>query len=274
MLVNFSKYEGTGNDFIIIDNRNKMFDDKNFSLIQKLCHRRFGIGADGLLLLNASEKYNYNMQYFNADGNPGSMCGNGGRCLVAFAKRLGLINEGAIFDAIDGIHFSRIEKYDEKNFNATVNLKMNNVKNIESGNDYSFLNTGSPHYVKFRDDLDKVDIIAEGRKIRYSDRFRDDGTNVNFISIKNKHIYIRTYERGVEDETLSCGTGAVAAVLAAADRGLLNEKNKASLITKGGNLSVSFEKTTDGFENIFLLGAATFVFDGEISSYFPNWKGF
>jgi diaminopimelate epimerase len=268
MLVNFSKYEGTGNDFIIIDNRKKIFEGKNFSLIRKLCERRFGIGADGLLLLNASEKYNYNMQYFNADGNLGSMCGNGGRCLVAFAKRLGLINEGAIFDAIDGIHYARIEKYDEKNFNANINLKMNNVKNIERGNGYSFLNTGSPHYVKFMHDPEKVDVITEGRKIRYSDRFRDEGTNVNFISVKSDNIYIRTYERGVEDETFSCGTGAVAAVLAVGDKGLLNGKNKASLITKGGILSVSFEKGANGFENVFLEGPATFVFDGEISSCF------
>ncbi|MEO5571768.1 MAG: diaminopimelate epimerase [Bacteroidia bacterium] len=263
MNLSFSKYEGTGNDFIIIDNRNKVFNSKNFSLIQKLCNRRFGIGADGLLLLNTSEKYNYNMEYFNADGNLGSMCGNGGRCLAAFAKRLGLINEGVIFDAIDGIHYARIETFDEKNFNAIVNLKMNNVKDIERGEGYSYLNTGSPHYITFVDDPDKTDVIAEGRKIRYSERFRTEGTNVNFICFKNENIYIRTYERGVEDETLSCGTGAVAAVLAVADRGFLNEK-KSSLITKGGNLSVSFEKTNGGYENVFLEGPATFVFDGEI----------
>ncbi|HKR05949.1 MAG TPA: diaminopimelate epimerase, partial [Bacteroidia bacterium] len=132
------------------------------------------------------------------------------------------------------------------------------------GNDYSYLNTGSPHYVKFSDDPDKVDVITEGRKIRYSDRFREEGTNVNFISFKNENIYIRTYERGVENETLSCGTGAVASVLAVADKGWLNEKKKGSLVTKGGNLVVSFEKTNDGFENVFLEGPATFVFDGEI----------
>ena len=263
-MIRFSKYEGTGNDFIIIDNRNKIFDGENFSLIQKLCNRRFGIGADGLLLLNTSEKYNFNMQYFNADGKPGSMCGNGGRCLSAFAKRLGLINEGAVFDAIDGIHYARIEKYDEQNFNALVNLKMNNVKDIEHGTDYSFLNTGSPHYVKFTNDPGKVDVITEGRKIRYSDRFRETGTNVNFISIKNDNIYVRTYERGVENETLSCGTGAVASVLAVADKGLLNEKKKGVLITKGGDLVVRFEKTNNGFENVYLEGPAIFVFEGKI----------
>ncbi len=264
MHLHFSKYEGTGNDFIIIDNREKIFSAKNFSLIQKLCDRRFGIGADGLLLLNTSEKYNYNMEYFNSDGNLGSMCGNGGRCLAAFAKRVGLIHEGAIFDATDGIHYARVETYDDKNFNAIVNLKMNNVNGIEKGNDYYYLNTGSPHYIRFVDDPEKVDVIPEGRKIRYNERFKEQGTNVNFISFKNENIYIRTYERGVEDETLSCGTGAVAAVLAVADKGLLNEKKKGSLITKGGNLTVSFEKINDGFENVFLEGPATFVFDGEI----------
>lgn len=264
MKLPFSKYEGTGNDFIIIDNRDKIFDEKNFLTIQKLCNRRFGIGADGLLLLNLSEKYNYNMEYFNADGKIGSMCGNGGRCLAAFAKRFGIINTGAIFDAIDGIHYARIEKFDEKNFNAIVTLKMSNVKDIETGNDFYYLNTGSPHYVKFVNDPDKVDVISEGKKIRYNDRFRETGTNVNFISFKNEKIYIRTYERGVEDETLSCGTGAVASALAVAAKGLLNGKMKGSLITKGGNLAVSFEKTKDGFENVFLEGPATFVFDGEI----------
>lgn len=264
MQISFSKYEGTGNDFIIIDNRNKIFDANNFLLIRKLCNRRFGIGADGLMLLNSSYKYNYNMEYFNADGKPGSMCGNGARCLAAFAKRLKLIHEGAIFDASDGIHYARIEVYNEKNFNALVNLKMNNVKDIERGNDYSFLNTGSPHYVTFVSDPDKVDVITDGRKIRYSGRFHETGTNVSFISIKNGDIYIRTYERGVEDETLSCGTGAVAAVLAAAEKNLLNGKNKCQLITKGGTLAVSFEKTDSGFENVFLEGPATFVFDGII----------
>jgi diaminopimelate epimerase len=177
---------------------------------------------------------------------------------------VGSINDGAIFDATDGIHYARIEKYDEKRFNAVVHLKMNNVKNIERETGYSFLNTGSPHYVKFVEDPEQVDVIAEGRKIRYNDRFREQGTNVNFITLKNEKIYLRTYERGVEDETLSCGTGAVASVLAVADKGLLNEKKKGTLVTKGGNLTVSFEKTNDGFENVFLEGPATFVFDGEI----------
>jgi diaminopimelate epimerase len=263
MKIKFFKYQGTGNDFIIIDNRNKIFV-ANFFLIKKLCDRRFGIGADGLLLLNASEKYDYHMDYFNADGIIGSMCGNGGRCLAAFAKRMGIINNEAVFDAIDGLHNARIDKYDEKSFSANVFLKMNNVKDIEQGENYTFIDTGSPHYIKIVNDPDEEEIVSEGRKIRYNERFRDLGTNVNFISIKNDVLRIRTYERGVEDETLSCGTGAVASVLAVAKKGLLSDKLKCKLITKGGDLIVHFEKTDNGFENIFLEGAATFVFEGEI----------
>src|SRR5947207_3082865 len=151
MKLNFFKYEGTGNDFIIIDNRNNMFAT-NSSLIQKLCDRRFGIGADGLLLLNSSDKYDYQMKYFNADGNFSSMCGNGGRCLAAFAKRLNIIKTEAVFTAADGVHHARIESYDEEKLSANVFLEMNDVKNIEKGNDYFFLDTGSPHFVIFVDD--------------------------------------------------------------------------------------------------------------------------
>jgi diaminopimelate epimerase len=264
MRIKFSKYEGTGNDFIIIDNRNKIFDQNHVALIQKLCNRRFGIGADGFLLLNTSDKYDYNMAYFNADGNLGSMCGNGGRCLAAYAKRLGIIHSETTFDAIDGIHFASIKMFDDKNFSADVSLKMSDVINLEKGTGYYFLNTGSPHYIKFVDDPEKIDVVSEGRKIRNSERFIKEGVNVNFISLKNEQIYIRTYERGVEDETLSCGTGAVASVLAVADKGWLNESPQGALVTKGGNLIVRFEKTMDGFQNVFLEGHATFVFDGEM----------
>lgn len=264
MNLKFSKYEGTGNDFIIIDNREKIFDPANASLINKLCSRRFGIGADGLLLLNRSENYDYNMEYFNSDGNLGSMCGNGGRCLAAFAKRLGIIKTKASFDAVDGIHQAEIKKYDEKKLNAVVSLKMADVKNPEETAGLIFMNTGSPHIIKFVDDVNEVDVITEGRKIRHSKRFREKGTNVNFISFKNDLIYMRTYERGVEDETLSCGTGAVAAALAVADKDLLKDKRYSKLITKGGELIVHFEKAENGFKNIFLEGPATFVFDAEI----------
>ena len=263
MKLKFSKYQGTGNDFIIIDNRSKIFN-ANFPLIKKLCDRRFGIGADGLLLLNASAKYDFHMDYFNADGNIGSMCGNGGRCLAAYAKRLGIIQNEAVFDAVDGLHSARITEYDDVTFSANVFLKMGDVKEIEQEKEYTLLDTGSPHYVKFVDDPDKENVLSAGRKVRYNERFRDSGTNVNFISFKNDVVYIRTYERGVEDETLSCGTGAVASAIAVAERGWLNNKSQCKLITKGGKLTVHFEKIDNGFKNIFLEGPADFVFDGEI----------
>ena len=204
------------------------------------------------------------MEYFNADGNIGSMCGNGGRCLAAFANRTGIIKTEAVFKAIDGVHQVKIESYDNAKFNAMVFLKMNDVKDIERGSDYCYLYTGSPHYVKFVDNPDKTDVISEGKKIRYNDRFREEGTNVNFISIQNDRVFMRTYERGVENETLSCGTGAVASALAAVDKKLLDNKKQAMLITKGGNLVVHFEETGNGFKNIFLEGPVSFVFDGEI----------
>ncbi|MFI5218868.1 MAG: diaminopimelate epimerase [Bacteroidia bacterium] len=265
MNLKFSKYHGTGNDFIIIDNRKNIFDPKNLTLVKKLCDRRFGIGADGLILLNDSDKYDFRMDYFNADGNVGSMCGNGGRCIAAFARRLGIINIETAFDAIDGVHHARIEKYYPETMSANVFLKMNDVRKIEHDDDFTFIDTGSPHYVKFVDDPNGLNIIDEGKKIRYGERFRQNGVNVNFISFKDDTLLIRTYERGVEDETLSCGTGAVAAVLAAADKGLLNDKLHCTLITRGGKLVVHFEKLTSGYENIFLEGPAAFVFDGEIN---------
>lgn len=266
MKLKFSKYEGTGNDFIIIDNRNRIFDPNNLILIKKLCDRRFGIGADGLMLLNMDLKYDFQMEYFNADGNVGSMCGNGGRCLAAYAKRLGIINTETVFNAIDGIHHARVEKYDNMTCNATVFLKMSDVNKVETGNDYFFIDTGSPHYIKFVNDPDIINVVEEGRKIRYNERFSNAGTNVNFITYNNNTLFIRTYERGVEDETLSCGTGAVAAVLATAYKGLLANKTHCMLSTKGGMLTVHFEKINNGFENIFLEGPATFVFDGEIEN--------
>jgi diaminopimelate epimerase len=264
--ISFSKYQGTGNDFIIIDNRKNIFDKKNSPLINKLCDRRFGIGADGLMLLNSSDKFDYEMKYYNADGKEGSMCGNGGRCLAAFAKRLGMIKAEAAFIAIDGAHHARIHAYDEQTLSATVFLKMNDVKKVESGNGYLFLDTGSPHYIIMVDNPDEVDVITEGRKIRYNDRFKETGTNVNFVHYDDEKIIARTYERGVEDETWSCGTGAVAAVLAVAEKGLLGEKMHCKLQTKGGELNVHFEKANGGYENIFLEGPATFVFDGEIET--------
>lgn len=251
------KYQGTGNDFVLIDNR-----EKNITLtkeqIKWLCDRRFGIGADGLMLLELEPGIDFKMVYFNSDGNESSMCGNGGRCITAFAKRLGIIDSEAKFLAIDGIHDSKIiEDY--------VSLKMNDVREVEVGEDFFYLNTGSPHYVRFVNNLENLDVLAEGKKIRYNNRFSEVGTNVNFIEKKDTDLFVRTYERGVENETLSCGTGVTAAALIAAFKGQSTDKNNCSIRTLGGKLNVKFEKVLENtFYNIWLEGLATFVFKTNI----------
>ena len=266
MKLPFSKYHGTGNDFILIDNRKEIFAG-NKELIKHLCDRRFGIGADGLILLNKPENRSLEMKYYNSDGNESTMCGNGGRCFVAFAKRLGLIPKSTYFQAIDGTHQATIiqeGKVDRKQAVMNVKLGMNNVSNIEQGSDYIFMDTGSPHYVVKVDDVSKINVIEEGRKIRYNDRFKDKGTNVNFIQVKDNCLFVRTYERGVEDETLSCGTGVTASALAADYWNLFNTKGLCKINTLGGELLVHYKRIGNNFENVFLEGATTIVFEGEI----------
>ena len=200
MLLTFYKYQGTGNDFIMVDNRLNSFPKENTQLIEQLCDRRFGIGADGLILLENHTTYDFKMVYFNSDGNESSMCGNGGRCLVAFAKQLGIIEATAEFEAVDGYHFAKIIGDD------LVSLQMKDVDRIAVHQDYSFLNTGSPHHVQLVSDLKNLDVKTEGAKIRYSDLYGKAGSNINFVNqIENDIFAVRTYERGVEDETLSCG---------------------------------------------------------------------
>lgn len=251
------KYQGTGNDFVIIDNR-----EKNISLsteqVRLLCDRRFGIGADGLMLLELEPGIDFKMVYFNSDGRESSMCGNGGRCITAFAKSLGIISSEAKFLAIDGMHEAKIAD----NF---VSLKMNDVRQMEVGEDFFFLNTGSPHYVKFVNNLDSFNVYEEGRKIRYSNRFKEEGTNVNFVERRGHELFVRTYERGVENETLSCGTGVTAVALVAGFKGWSTDKHSCRIKTPGGNLNVKFEKVLEStFYNIWLEGPATFVFKTEI----------
>ncbi len=248
------KYQGTGNDFVIIDNREKTIS-LTVEQIRLLCDRRFGIGADGLMLLELEPGIDFKMVYFNSDGNESSMCGNGGRCITAFAKQLGIITSEAKFLAIDGMHEAKIMA-------DSVSLKMNDVRDIEVGDDYFYLNTGSPHYVKFVKDIETFDVVVEGKKIRYSDRFKAEGTNVNFIERTEHELFVRTYERGVEDETLSCGTGVTAAALVAGFKGLSTDKKNCRIKTLGGNLNVKFEKVLENtFYNIWLEGPALFVFE-------------
>jgi len=260
MKITFYKYQGTGNDFILIDNRTGLFDSKNEQLVSFLCDRRFGIGADGLMLLEDHDKYDFTMRYYNSDGKEATMCGNGGRCIAAFAVHTGVVKtpEHFKFMAVDGLHEA------EYNYDI-VSLKMTEVGDIDTKRNYTFLDTGSPHYVTFVNDNSGIDIVKEGSAVRYSDEFKPrGGTNVNFVQQIDDHtIKMRTYERGVEDETLSCGTGAVASAISTAIRQGYGDH----FIVKipGGELQVKFEMNDNGHpHNIWLIGPAKFVFKGEI----------
>ncbi|WP_298136041.1 diaminopimelate epimerase [Flavobacterium sp.] len=258
MQLKFYKYQGTGNDFVMIDNRQNFFPKNDTKLIESLCDRRFGIGADGLILLENDNSTDFRMVYYNSDGNESSMCGNGGRCLVAFAKSLGVIDNKATFIATDGLHHASIDA------NGIVSLQMKDVDEVKISDEYVFLNTGSPHHVTLVNDLEDYDVKNNGAEIRYSDLYGKAGSNVNFVNqISENHFRLRTYERGVEDETLSCGTGATATAIAMNVIG----KTKSDAIdidVEGGKLKVTFKKSDKGFEKVFLIGPATFVFEGEI----------
>jgi diaminopimelate epimerase len=258
MQIHFSKYQGTGNDFIIVDNRDLKLDHPGQSLVATLCHRRFGIGADGLMLLQNAKGYDFEMVYFNSDGRESSMCGNGGRCMVEFARSLNLVKDKAYFLATDGEHEAVIGQ-------GYISLKMNNVSRIEDMGGSCFLNTGSPHFVSFVNDVSHFDVVGEGRKIRNSDRFKAEGTNVNFVEKQYNSLFVRTYERGVEDETYSCGTGVTAAALVASLKNVATADDHCDIKTLGGELRVRFKRNTDGsFSDIWLEGPATFVFKGTI----------
>ncbi|MCP4438978.1 MAG: diaminopimelate epimerase [Aureispira sp.] len=257
----FYKYQGTGNDFILIDNRDESFKQTDSGTIAKLCDRKFGIGADGLMLLQQKDGYDFEMIYFNSDGNTSSMCGNGGRCIVAFAYFLGAIGEQAHFLAIDGDHDAVLTSPDY------VELKMGNVGDVEVQPDFYYLNTGSPHYIQYVEDLDDINIVEEGRNVRYNERFREEGTNVNFVvDQSDDSIEVATYERGVENETLSCGTGVTAAALTHYLR--KKKQTKINIKAKGGNLIVKFKPNTNtSFEDIWLCGKAQQVFKGKIELF-------
>ncbi len=259
MNIHFYKYQGTGNDFVMIDNRKGFFPKENQKLVEFLCHRRFGIGADGLILLENAENYDFRMVYYNSDGNESSMCGNGGRCVVAFANQLGIINNKTSFIAVDGEHSAQIDA------NGQVQLQMKNIDHIQMEKEYSFLNTGSPHHVQIVDNLDNIDVKTEGAKIRFGQLYKDKGgSNVNFVNQLTENTFrVRTYERGVEDETFSCGTGVTATAIAMYHQGKTSSK-EIFLQTPGGNLKVFFEKEGIVYKNVYLCGAATFVFQGNI----------
>ena len=252
----YFKYQGAGNDFILIDNREGFFDPKNEEEINALCNRYFGIGGDGLILIQEHESLDFEMVYFNSDGKQSTMCGNGGRCAVSFAYHLGIIEKNTSFQAIDGPHDAEVE-----NNGLVVNLKMVDVREIQDHTMHYFLDTGSPHHIEFKNDIESIDVAKLGHSIRYGKPYNEEGSNVNFVELINpSQIALRTYERGVEGETLACGTGATAAALAS----YFSKRTKETCIeveVLGGKLEVSFEDHgVEGFKNIWLKGPAKPVF--------------
>lgn len=260
MKIPFYKYHGAGNDFILVDNRSHAFDlVKSNETVRQLCHRHFGIGADGLMFLEKDGEADFEMIYYNADGHPGSLCGNGGRCISALAYRLGITGEVTRFQAADGMHEARILRPDY------VELKMKPVSWMEWHEGHAVLNTGSPHYISLVTGLADYPVVEKGREIRYSDKY-PEGINVNFIENENGRFMIRTYERGVEDETWACGTGAVAAALALAELKKTNGDKEITLQARGGPLTVRFERLGPGrYDQIWLCGGAVHIYEGQIA---------
>ncbi|MBA4166591.1 MAG: diaminopimelate epimerase [Chitinophagaceae bacterium] len=256
MQLHFYKYQGTGNDFIILDNRKDEYSGLSTQQVNFLCNRRFGIGADGLMLLNSASGHDFEMKYYNADGRAGSMCGNGGRCLVKFAYHMGIHKTMYLFTASDGDHEAEID------LDGTVSLKMRDVPRIKKYNADLTLDTGSPHYIKMVSDIDHYDVLKTGRAIRNSDYFVKEGINVDFVEqVGEDEIFVRTYERGVEDETLSCGTGVTAAAIACYHNE--NGFNDVMVHTKGGRLNVDYDRNDDGsYINVWLSGPAERVYQG------------
>ena len=254
MLLHFFKYHGTGNDFILIDNRQEKLSKNDTKLIQRLCDRHFGIGADGLILMERDASVDFNMRYFNADGKPGSMCGNGGRCAVAFAQFLGMIEDEATFLAAGARYQAKIE-------GQRIHLHMQDVQVVETHDSHWFVDTGSPHHVELVDRLSEYDVRGRGADLRYN-KYGESGSNINFVEQRSPNSFeVRTYERGVEDETLSCGTGVTAVALAMHHSGKTQAK-QVEIITHGGKLEVRFEGDEKGYFNIQLIGPAEQVFKG------------
>ncbi|MFU1857808.1 diaminopimelate epimerase [Sphingobacterium sp. CZ-UAM] len=253
--VRFSKYQGAGNDFILVDNRDNSFNRTDEALVKRLCDRRFGIGADGLMLLQNKENYDFEMIYYNADGREGSMCGNGGRCIVAFAHDLGVITDKTAFLAVDGVHHASLSA-------DLVNLQMIDVREFGRDGEAYILQTGSPHYVSFVTNLKEKNVFQDGFAIRNNATYAKEGINVNFIEKEEQGYFLRTFERGVEDETYACGTGATAAAMAVALQSELQGDINIPIRVLGGQLYVSFHKDGHNFTEVFLKGPAQFVFEG------------
>ncbi|WP_347375102.1 diaminopimelate epimerase [Aequorivita sp. Q41] len=250
----FYKYQGTGNDFVLIDNREAFFPKKDTALVAKICDRRFGVGADGLILLENHPSADFKMVYYNSDGHLSTMCGNGGRCISHFAKFLNIISEKATFQAVDGMHETIVKE-------DWVSLKMNDVATVNVFENHIFLNTGSPHHVALVSNLQEFNVFDNGKTIRNT-TYGKEGSNINFVEQEAAAVFaVRTYERGVENETFSCGTGVTAVAIAMFETGKTSQ-NKVTLKTPGGTLQVRFEKEADCYKNVYLEGPAIQVFKG------------
>jgi len=258
MRLPFVKYNGTGNDFIVIDNRKNIFSSLNKNQISNLCNRNFGIGADGIILIQDDEDSDFNVIYYNSDGNIGTFCGNGSRCAVHYSKLIGMLNHEPKFKFHDEIYTAEVNE-------NLVSIHFPNIKNWQIKDDNIFINTGSPHHVLFKEDIGFIDVNVLGKKLCENSIFTVEHTNVNFVSINNeKSISVRTYERGVNAETLSCGTGVVASVLSSDINNYIS--NKEILVkTKGGDIIVSFNKKNEYYENIIMSGKVQNVYSGIIN---------
>lgn len=267
MDLNFYKYQGAGNDFILIDNRLSDLEKIDLpvgqaieNVIAQLCDRRFGVGADGLMFLNTHPDYDFEMVYHNANGKVGSMCGNGGRCIVAFAKQLGLIESETNFLAVDGPHYAKISAVGN-----WVELQMIDVDSITLDGKAYVLNTGSPHFVQPVTNLNEMDVFAAGSAIRNNDTYKAEGINVNFVELKTDHLFVRTFERGVEGETFACGTGATAVAMAIAKHNKQIGHVETDVKVLGGDLKIRFDYNGREFTKVFLCGAANLVFEGTLA---------
>lgn len=261
MNIHFFKYQGAGNDFILIDHSASPIKDIDYEWVKRICDRRFGVGGDGLMFLTSHPDYDFEMLYFNSDGRPGSMCGNGGRCIVAFAKHLGIIDKETNFLAVDGPHYAKISA--DGNW---VELQMIDIDTINRDGEAYVLNTGSPHYVARMENLATYDVYHEGKAIRNNETYKKEGINVNFVEDKGDHLFVRTFERGVEDETYACGTGVTAVALSMALHKQQSGHLKTPVKVLGGDLSIEFDYNGRQFTNVFLCGPAEKVFEGEL-----NW---
>ncbi|MGN6638886.1 MAG: diaminopimelate epimerase [Mucilaginibacter sp.] len=259
MNIKFYKYQGAGNDFVLVDNRKNVIDHQNPQFIARLCDRRFGIGADGMMFLQDKPDYDFEMIYYNADGQPSSMCGNGGRCIVAFAKYLGVIDTEANFLAVDGPHYAKISESGD-----WVSLQMIDVNEVNRDGDAYVLNTGSPHYIEMATGLKDKNVYQDGYNIRNNNTYKAKGINVNFVEPLNGGYFVRTFERGVEDETYACGTGVTAVALAMAKHHNQTGKINTPIKVLGGDLNIRFETDGTHFNHIFLEGPAKLVFDGQV----------